>query len=117
YLMENGTAQIPSSRPDNGGDESVVYLGINSDSREEEKKAFASEKNATVITGSGTDEEMQGKIMAADGETVLDLSKEEDVKQFLRESGAGAVRMDENGDPMETTREAMARMGRLEDLF
>jgi hypothetical protein len=117
YLRENGTATIPSSREDSGNQESVVYLGINSAARETEKRAFAGQKNATLVTGSGENEEMQGKTMAADGETVLDLSKEEDVKRFLRESGAGAVRKDEDGNPLETTREAMARMENLEDLF
>jgi hypothetical protein len=103
--------------PPKSDKESVVYLGINDASREAEKKAFSGMKDATVLTGAGTDKEMQGKTLAADGETVLDLSKEEDVQQFLKEAGVGKIRTDEEGAPIESAAEAKKRMGSLEDIF
>ncbi len=42
--------------------ESVVYLGLNRDSRNQEAEVFKHEKNATILTGSGDDDSMQGKV-------------------------------------------------------
>ena len=34
---------------------------------------------ATIVTGAGTAKKMQGKVMAADGKTVLDVGNEADL--------------------------------------
>jgi hypothetical protein len=97
--------------------ESVVYLGMNDASREKEKAAFAGMQDATVITGSGTNQEMQGKLMSTDGKTVLDLSNEADMERFLHETGVDSQRTDKDGKATETPEQAKARMAALEDLF
>jgi hypothetical protein len=99
------------------GPESVVYLGINDASREKEKKVFDGMDNATVITGAGTDPKMQGKVMGADGKTVLDLGNEGDLTRYLKETGVGGVRTGPDGKPIETEKDAAARMSSMTDLF
>ncbi len=116
----DGAAPVMShwadDRPANHA-ETVVYLGVNDASREKEKAAFAGNKNATIIDGAGTDEAMQGKVMAADGETVLDLGHEDQLRQYFTEVGVSGVRRGPDGKPIETTKEAMARTSELTDLF
>jgi hypothetical protein len=115
-VLPGAPAQRPPERRP-GDPESVVYLGINDASREKEKGAFKGVPNATLINGAGTDQSMQGKTMSADGETALDLGKEEDLRQFLREAGVGNMRLGEDGAPLEKPEEALARMSALEELF
>jgi hypothetical protein len=116
YREEYGTT-VTRPKDIYADDESVVYLGINSQSREAEKQVFAGEPGATTVTGSGTNAAMQGKIMAADGKTALDLAKEVDLQRFLKESGTGAIRTDTDGNPLETPEQAKARLDQLEALF
>lgn len=116
-----GTAPVMShwaedDRP-KGHPETVVYLGINDSSREKEKEAFKDNPNATIVTGAGTDKSMQGKVMAADGKTKLDLGNEGDLQRYLSETGISGVRKDKDGKPMETPEEAEARMASLTNLF
>jgi len=109
---------VPTPRtPSPPGKENVVYLGINDASREKEKEAFKGVDNATVITGAGTNKEMQGKVMAADGKTVLDLGKEADLQKYLDEVGVGAVRTGVDGKPIETAEDAQKRTQALKDVF
>ncbi len=99
------------------GPESVVYLGMNDASREAEKHAFDGNPNATVVTGAGKDAKMQGKTMSTDGKTVLDLSKEDDVRRFLMETGVGKTKVGEDGNPLESKADADKRLAALEDVF
>jgi hypothetical protein len=99
------------------GYENVVYLGLNDASRETERKVFTGADHATVLTGAGKDAAMQGKTLAADGKTVLDLTKEEDVQTFLKEAGVGARRVGIDGKPTETKAQADARLAALEAMF
>jgi hypothetical protein len=112
-----GPATAPRARETPGGPEGVVYLGLNDRARGTESKVFNGMENATVIEGHGADSEMQGKIMSADGKTALDLSNDEDVTRFLRESGVGALRTDADGKPLETDEQAAARLASLQTFF
>jgi hypothetical protein len=112
-----GPATAPRARETPGGPEGVVYLGLNDRTRGTESKVFDGMENATVIEGHGADSEMQGKIMSTDGKTALDLSRDEDVTRFLRESGVGALRTDADGKPLETDEKAAARLAWLETFF
>ncbi len=92
--------------------ESVVYLGMNDASRETERRMFG--KDATIITGSGTDKAMQGKttIKDADGkDVVLDLSKEEDLRRTFTSIGVHQQREGEQAG------EGQKRLARLMTLF
>ncbi len=97
--------------------EEVVYLGINSASREREKAAFAGAGNATFITGSGDNEIMNGLAWSTDGDTLLDLGEPEDIARFLDERGISDVRTDALGKPTETFDDAQRRADLLADLF
>jgi hypothetical protein len=112
-----GPATAPRARETPGGPEGVVYLGLNDRARGTESKVFNGMENATVIEGHGADSEMQGKIMSTDGKTALDLSKDEDVNRYLRESGVGALRTDADGKPLETEEQAAARLASLQTFF
>jgi len=94
----------------------VVYLGINDDSREAESKVLAGQPGATIVKGAGTNQAMQGKTMAADGKTVLDLENKDDVARFLKESGVGAQRTGPDGQK-ERPEEAAKRVAALQELF
>jgi hypothetical protein len=107
----------PRARQTPGGREGVVYLGLNDESREGEAKTFEKMKHATVVEGNGPESEMQGKRMSKDGKTVLDLSKDEDVTRFLRESGVAALRTDADGNPLETPEQAQQRLQAMQEFF
>ena len=118
YAEEPAPERAPEpERGGKNGAESVVYLGLNAASREAESKVFKGMENATVLNGSGQNQKMDGKTMAADGETVLDLSKEEDLRRYLDEVGIGQVRLGENGRPSESRDDAAARTEAMVDLF
>jgi hypothetical protein len=114
-LSESTPATSPAAPPARRN-ESVVYLGINPMAREHERAAFANQDNATIITGSGTDTAMDGKVMSRDGQP-LDLSNEDDFRRYMREVGVGSPRTDAGGNPTETPEQAAARMAQMEDLF
>lgn len=98
--------------------ESVVYLGLNRDSRNQEAEVFKHEKNATILTGSGDDDDMQGKVASQDPKKgPIDLSQPAGVMQFLTETGVGNIRQDAKGKPIETEKEAQARIQHLAKLF
>ena len=112
-----GPATAPRARETPRGPEGVVYLGLNDNARESESRVLRGRRNATIVEAHGEDSEMQGKITSADGESVLDLSKDEDVVQYLRETGVGALRTDADGNPLETEEQAAARMAALQTFF
>jgi hypothetical protein len=102
----------------NNADESVVYLGLNRESRKQEAEVFKNKKNATILTGSGDDETMQGKVPSQDPtKGPIDLRQPEGVIQFLTETGVGNIRQDAKGESIETEKEAQARIQHLAKIF
>ena len=94
----------------NNADESVVYLGLNRESRKQEAEVFKNKKNATILTGSGDDETMQGKVPSQDPtKGPIDLRQPEGVIQFLTETGVGNIRQDAKGESIETEKEGSGR--------
>jgi hypothetical protein len=94
--------------------EDIVYLGFNNDGHARTKEAAsvrAYDKDATILTGNGEDQAMQGKIRSPKDGRVLDLGNGDELHAYLAEIGVGGKRKGESNA------QAEKRLAAIEDIF
>jgi hypothetical protein len=97
-----------------GGASSLLYLGVNEESRAGEARALARVPGAHTIVGN--DKHGMNGSLVEDGE-VYDLANEEHVLQYLIDHGVLDVRVDADGLPLETPLDAQRRLWALHGVI